>query len=67
MLRSVIVMDYQSQWSLTFEVRKRVAKIETVSWYNRSQWSLTFEVRKRRPRHHRRLHPHPHVAMEPDL
>ena len=37
-----------SQWSLTFEVRKRHAEqmhIRHIIW--QSQWSLTFEVRKR--------------------
>ena len=40
----------ESQWSLTFEVRKRVLSVG--NWYlpTMSQWSLTFEVRKRQ--HH---------------
>ena len=37
-----------SQWSLTFEVRKRVRMLRSVIVMDyQSQWSLTFEVRKR--------------------
>ena len=37
-----------SQWSLTFEVRKRRQLImNEIKKARRSQWSLTFEVRKR--------------------
>ena len=37
-----------SQWSLTFEVRKRhTAGAKTAGGKSVSQWSLTFEVRKR--------------------
>ena len=36
-----------SQWSLTFEVRKRgIPKMQAIL-VDKSQWSLTFEVRKR--------------------
>ena len=38
----------ESQWSLTFEVRKREPKpISGRPQWTKSQWSLTFEVRKR--------------------
>ena len=38
----------QSQWSLTFEVRKRGRRCRDLrATQDRSQWSLTFEVRKR--------------------
>ena len=37
-----------SQWSLTFEVRKRaVSTVLRTAFVSQSQWSLTFEVRKR--------------------
>ena len=36
-----------SQWSLTFEVRKRPASDSESGQEAQSQWSLTFEVRKR--------------------
>ena len=36
-----------SQWSLTFEVRKRWDTSPPFAGYTLSQWSLTFEVRKR--------------------
>ena len=36
-----------SQWSLTFEVRKRVIRGVCDQSCPKSQWSLTFEVRKR--------------------
>ena len=36
-----------SQWSLTFEVRKRAHVRISPGTSSRSQWSLTFEVRKR--------------------
>ena len=36
-----------SQWSLTFEVRKRKAALNELLDALASQWSLTFEVRKR--------------------
>ena len=36
-----------SQWSLTFEVRKRRPVVSSVRLLDGSQWSLTFEVRKR--------------------
>ena len=35
-----------SQWSLTFEVRKRALGKSGLTGVNVSQWSLTFEVRK---------------------
>ena len=35
-----------SQWSLTFEVRKRMSCTSTRTVCCWSQWSLTFEVRK---------------------
>ena len=56
----------ESQWSLTFEVRKRVLSVG--NWYlpTMSQWSLTFEVRKRQPCCGR-LQRGGRVAMEPDL
>ena len=39
-----------SQWSLTFEVRKRALTApKHEAWWAQSQWSLTFEVRKRLP------------------
>ena len=38
---------WPSQWSLTFEVRKRWRKAVGLSTPQKSQWSLTFEVRKR--------------------
>ena len=42
-----MVEDYGSQWSLTFEVRKRLHLMRPEMWYSIvSQWSLTFEVRK---------------------
>ena len=37
----------QSQWSLTFEVRKRYAVRMPQGCFGPSQWSLTFEVGKR--------------------
>ena len=55
-----------SQWSLTFEVRKRGAELPQLLFIEESQWSLTFEVRKRGPV----LPPQSddgEVAMEPDL
>ena len=36
-----------SQWSLTFEVRKRRLEVSRRVIAEQSQWSLTFEVRKR--------------------
>ena len=57
----------KSQWSLTFEVRKRLAvAAHLLGRVFESQWSLTFEVRKspaNRNGHARRAL----VAMEPDL
>ena len=44
-----------SQWSLTFEVRKRVDGIEDTRDLPQSQWSLTFEVRKRQIRNNPQL------------
>ena len=39
---------HPSQWSLTFEVRKRDSSLAARTRRNQaSQWSLTFEVRKR--------------------
>ena len=38
-----------SQWSLTFEVRKRPILYLAGPISGTSQWSLTFEVRKRSP------------------
>ena len=56
-----------SQWSLTFEVRKRrVATTVVAGGANPSQWSLTFEVRKRDLADMLGLTPE-EVAMEPDL
>ena len=56
-----------SQWSLTFEVRKRtIGTLGCLGLWIQSQWSLTFEVRKRLIG----LAGHPstwEVAMEPDL
>ena len=40
-------MGFASQWSLTFEVRKRLEFHYEGFDAIRSQWSLTFEVRKR--------------------
>ena len=37
----------KSQWSLTFEVRKRLTVFFAFRQRKGSQWSLTFEVRKR--------------------
>ena len=55
-----------SQWSLTFEVRKRAPGGSPKRPNTTSQWSLTFEVRKssspNRPERRQRR-----VAMEPDL
>ena len=57
---------FTSQWSLTFEVRKRWGEASGVTTGESSQWSLTFEVRKRveQARDIQRAH---RVAMEPDL
>ena len=40
-------VDGSSQWSLTFEVRKRYMYCHASKVLVSSQWSLTFEVRKR--------------------
>ena len=42
----------ESQWSLTFEVRKRYPAGSYFRILEMSQWSLTFEVRKRRVNTH---------------
>ena len=57
-----------SQWSLTFEVRKRGDTTVTLTTRkpSMSQWSLTFEVRKRRQPIAAADRRGP-VAMEPDL
>ena len=39
--------EKMSQWSLTFEVRKRCGGSIQRCGVRSSQWSLTFEVRKR--------------------
>ena len=44
---AVAFSRYRSQWSLTFEVRKRHFTPLKPPWRRWSQWSLTFEVRKR--------------------
>ena len=62
----VVAEAIQSQWSLTFEVRKRDAWRSITTRHAESQWSLTFEVRKRRQRHPAPRN-HLDVAMEPDL
>ena len=59
-------IPYGSQWSLTFEVRKRRASKMGFRIVSQSQWSLTFEVRKRGHVGARRPGI-PRVAMEPDL
>ena len=57
----------KSQWSLTFEVRKRLAvAAHLLGRVFESQWSLTFEVRKRTSPPPT-ASPKPRVAMEPDL
>ena len=62
-----IARDYDgSQWSLTFEVRKRIPDQLWEALTDWSQWSLTFEVRKSPGR----VVPPgivALVAMEPDL
>ena len=40
------LLEEQSQWSLTFEVRKSTLPSESLMTIWSSQWSLTFEVRK---------------------
>jgi len=43
-----MILAKRSQWSLTFEVRKRAwGEASGVTTGESSQWSLTFEVRKR--------------------
>ena len=66
-MTTVIKGQPPSQWSLTFEVRKRGrhAQISELEWCM-SQWSLTFEVRKRMAAELHRLAA-ALVAMEPDL
>ena len=58
--------SFWSQWSLTFEVRKRPPMTPQRTSKFTSQWSLTFEVRKRVPRAGRAFIVDV-VAMEPDL
>ena len=58
--------DEQSQWSLTFEVRKSTMDTAFMPELYKSQWSLTFEVRKSAAAKDHVAH-HAHVAMEPDL
>ena len=55
-----------SQWSLTFEVRKRRSSAVIAGYIGPSQWSLTFEVRKSVISGY--IGPNGSgVAMEPDL
>ena len=61
-----LVTAPMSQWSLTFEVRKRTTSEHNPYDEYGSQWSLTFEVRKRFLLAHRPC-PDSLVAMEPDL
>ena len=46
-MRAMCLRMVLSQWSLAFEVRKRVAPSVGVPIAQSWQWSLTFEVRKR--------------------
>ena len=62
-----VATAFRSQWSLTFEVRKRGSPRRPPEGHSAgSQWSLTFEVRKRSARGIRMVTVSP-VAMEPDL
>ena len=68
MVRSAHEPHPRSQWSLTFEVRKRWAVSARAGMNDpTSQWSLTFEVRKRGVRGVEHGGGDVFVAMEPDL
>ena len=54
------------QWSLTFEVRKRLGHATFWMTMRKPQWSLTFEVRKRCDKEMQAI-VLLHAAMEPDL